>query len=159
MAVIENWINTLFFWRLNSGCIWKTTDFYTPIIWTGSSCWNHSTLLLQWKSSQRQYINECSTLSHFWWFLKIYILLIMLLQLSHFLLPFIPLCPVPHSHQNCLPLSSCPWVIHISSLASTFPILFVTFSSLWKTPSRSVPRSHRWNEATNTRSAWGEKAG
>ena len=57
--------------------------------------------------------------------LKIYILLIMLLQLSHFPL-FIPLHPahplLPTSHL----FSSCPWAIRISSLASTFPILFLT---------------------------------
>ena len=62
-----------------------------------------------------------------------YILLIMLLQLSHFFLPFIPLHLVP-----CLPpsfphLSSCPWVIHISSLASPFPILFLTSPCLFCT--------------------------
>ena len=55
-----------------------------------------------------------------------YTLLIMLLQLSHFT-PFIPFCPA-----HCLPptfplFSSCPWVVHISSLASPFPILFLTF--------------------------------
>ena len=45
----------------------------------------------------------------------------MLLQLSH---------PPPHSTPSCTPFpshippySSCPWVILISSLASTFPIL------------------------------------
>ena len=30
-------------------------------------------------------------------------------------------------------LSSCPWVIHISSLASPFPILFLTFPCLFST--------------------------
>ena len=30
-------------------------------------------------------------------------------------------------------LSSCPWVIHISSLASLFPILFLTFPCLFST--------------------------
>ena len=48
-----------------------------------------------------------------------YILLIMLLQLTHFFLPLSPSTQQP-------PLSSCPWVIHISSLASPFPILFLT---------------------------------
>ena len=57
-------------------------------------------------------------------FLK-YILLIMILQLSHFH-PFTPLCPA-HPVPPTFPLfSSCPWVIHISSLASTFPILFLS---------------------------------
>ena len=54
-------------------------------------------------------------------FLKIY-LLIMLLQLSHFP-PFTPSCtPLPSTFPH---YSSCPWVIHIGSLASTFPILFL----------------------------------
>ena len=43
--------------------------------------------------------------------------------------PFIPLHPAHYSHLHSLPFSSCPWVIHISSLASIsytilFPILF-----------------------------------
>ena len=59
-----------------------------------------------------------------------YILLIMLLQLSHFFLPFIPLYPVPSIPASFLHLSSCPWVIHISSLATPFPILFLTFPCL-----------------------------
>ncbi|KAF6104303.1 hypothetical protein HJG60_011281 [Phyllostomus discolor] len=55
------------------------------------------------------------------------ILLIMLLYLSHFLLPCISFSPVPHL-PICIPptLSSCLWVIHIRSLASPFPILFLT---------------------------------
>ena len=61
-----------------------------------------------------------------------YILLIMLLQLSHFspftlLHPAHPLPPtVPH-------YSSSPWVIHKTSLASTFPILFLPSSCLFST--------------------------
>ena len=43
-------------------------------------------------------------------------------------LPFIPLCPTtPLPPAFPTPLSSCPWVVHISSLASPFPILFSTF--------------------------------
>ena len=56
----------------------------------------------------------------------------MLLQLSHFS-PFIPLHPVPPSHPHSPPLSSCPWVVHITSLASTFPILFLTSPCLFST--------------------------
>ena len=56
-------------------------------------------------------------------FLK-YILLIMLLQLSHFFFPFSPSPLNPPSLQQSTHLSSCPWVIHISSLASPIPILF-----------------------------------
>ena len=61
-----------------------------------------------------------------------YILLIMLLQLSHFPLftPLHPAHPLPPTFPPC---SSCPWVIHISSLASTFPILFLTSPCLFST--------------------------
>ena len=41
-----------------------------------------------------------------------------LLQLSHFFLPVTPLHPAPPHFS--------PWVVHISSLASQFPILFLT---------------------------------
>ena len=43
-----------------------------------------------------------------------------------FFLPFITLCLVPHLPPSFPHLSSCPWVIHTSSLASPFPILFLT---------------------------------
>ena len=62
-----------------------------------------------------------------------YILLIMLLHLSHFLVLFIPLCPVPALPPSLPHLSSCPWVVHISPLASSFPILFLTSPSLLPT--------------------------
>ena len=58
-------------------------------------------------------------------FLK-YTLLIMLLQLSHFFSPlyYLPPCtPHPPAFPH---LTSCPWVIRISSLASPFPVLFLT---------------------------------
>ena len=50
----------------------------------------------------------------------------MLLQLSHFFSPFSPLpsTPIPSSIS---PFSSCTWVVLISSLASPFPILFLTY--------------------------------
>ena len=48
----------------------------------------------------------------------------MLLQLSHFP-PFTPLHPAHPLPPTFPPYSSCPWVIHISSLASTFPTLFL----------------------------------
>ena len=61
-------------------------------------------------------------------FFKTYIVLLMLLRLSHFpsftpLHPATPHIPPPHS--------SWPWVIQISSLASTFPILFLTSPCLF----------------------------
>ena len=54
-----------------------------------------------------------------------YILLIMLLQLSHFP-PFIPFHAAHTLSPAVLPFSSCPWVIYISSLAFPFPIIFLT---------------------------------
>ena len=51
-------------------------------------------------------------------------LLIMLLQLSHFR-PFTPLHPAHPLPPTFPSYSSCPWVILISSLASTFPTLFL----------------------------------
>ena len=48
--------------------------------------------------------------------------------------PFIPLCPA-HSLPLTFPLTlgSCPWVVHISSLVSPFPILFLTSPCLFCT--------------------------
>ena len=56
----------------------------------------------------------------------------MLLQLSYFFLPFIPLHPVrpPSSIPH---LSLCLWVIYISSLDSPFPILSLTSPCLFCT--------------------------
>ena len=48
----------------------------------------------------------------------------MLLQLSHFP-PLTPLHPAHPLPPTFLPYSSCPYVILISSLASTFLILFL----------------------------------
>ena len=69
--------------------------------------------------------------SIFTFIFKIY-LLIMLLQLSHFpsLTPF---HPAHHLPPKFPPYSSCPWVIFISSLASTFPTLFLPSLCLFST--------------------------
>ena len=65
-------------------------------------------------------------ISFFFLFLK-YILLIMLLQLSHCLPPsFIPLCPA-HPLPPVFPSLPCAWVVHISSLASPFPIRYLAY--------------------------------
>ena len=48
-------------------------------------------------------------------------------------LPFIPLHPAHPLPPTFPPYSSCPWVIHISSLASTFPILFLPTPCLCST--------------------------
>ena len=60
-----------------------------------------------------------------------YILLIMLLQLTHFL-PFISLHPT-HPPTRIPPFRTCPWVVHINSLASAFPILSLTSPCLFST--------------------------
>ena len=65
-------------------------------------------------------------------FLFLIYLLIMLLQLSHFR-PFIQLHPAQPLPPTFPPYSSCPWVILISSLASTFPTLFLPSPFLFST--------------------------
>ena len=65
-------------------------------------------------------------------FFKKHSLLITLLQLSYFP-PFVPLCPAHPLLPALLPFSSCPWVVHISSLVSIFPILFLTSPCLFST--------------------------
>ena len=63
-----------------------------------------------------------------------YILLIMLLQLSHFPPPLFPQpCTPPITCIPPPPFTSCSWVVHIRSLASTFPILFLTAPCLFST--------------------------
>ena len=59
-------------------------------------------------------------------------LLIMLLQLSHFC-PFTQLHPAHPLPPTFPPYSSCPWVIIVSSLASTFPTLFLPSPCLFST--------------------------
>ena len=61
---------------------------------------------------------------HLTFFLFLIYLLIMLLQLPHFP-PFTPLPPVHSLPPTFPPYSLWPWVILISSLASTFPALFL----------------------------------
>ena len=64
-------------------------------------------------------------------FLLNYILLIMLLQLCQLFSPLYPLLLYTPTLLHSAPLSSCPWVIHIRSLASPFPILFLTSPCLF----------------------------
>ena len=71
------------------------------------------------------------SLSFVWVFFK-YILFIMLLQLSHFFFHFIP-SALHHPSLQHFPLSSCPWVVHTSSLAFPFPIPFLTSPCLFCT--------------------------
>ena len=70
---------------------------------------------------------------NFRWFLK-NILLIMLLQLYHFCLPLSSSALYPTSlRHSSSPLSSCPWVVRISSLASPFLTLFLTSPCAFRT--------------------------
>ena len=66
---------------------------------------------------------QCCFLSLFYW-------------LCYYSFPiFSPIYPQsalhPSTHQHLLPFSSCQWVVYISSLASTFPILFLTSPCLF----------------------------
>ena len=51
-----------------------------------------------------------------------------------FFLPLISICYVPPPPPSFPHLSSCPWVVHISSLVSSFPILFLTPLSILYLP-------------------------
>ena len=62
---------------------------------------------------------------------KIYFIDYAITVVPSFLL-YTPFCPAPPL-PALPPLSSCPWVIHIISLASSFPILFLTSSCLFCT--------------------------
>ena len=55
-----------------------------------------------------------------------YILLIMLLQLSQFFLLCLPLPRTPNSPWHSPHLCLCPLVMHVSSLATSFPTLYLT---------------------------------
>ena len=59
-----------------------------------------------------------------------YILLIMLLQLSHFFFPFslLPCTPPPTNIPS--PLRSCPWVVHVFGLSISYTILNLPLSIL-----------------------------
>ena len=59
-----------------------------------------------------------------YFFIKIYFI-DYVITVVLFFLPFIPLHLVPPFLPSFPHLSSCPWFIHISSLASLFPILFL----------------------------------
>ena len=82
--------------------------------------------------------------------------MIMLLQLSHFP-PFISLQHAYTLPPAFSPFTSCPWVIHISSLASTCPLLFLTSPCLFSTyhlcylfsvPFPSLSSSHTPTDST-----------
>ena len=89
-------------------------------------------LALERKVPEYQYTHMYSINIYLFIYILIY-LLIMLLQLSH-LPTFTPLHPAHPLPPTFPSYSSCPWVIHISSLASTFPILFLTSRSIFYLP-------------------------
>ena len=68
------------------------------------------------------------------YFFKIYFIFYAVTVGHFFPLSFITLCPVSPTLPSAFShLSSCPWVVHISSLASPFPILFLIFPCLFCT--------------------------
>ena len=76
---------------------------------------------------------KCSFLLLFY----LYLFLIYFIDYAVTVVPFIsplyspqPCTPLPPAFP---PLSSCPWVVHVSSLASPFPILFLTSPCLFCT--------------------------
>ena len=80
--------------------------------------------------NSRLFFNPFFCISFFIFIFLMY-LLIMLLQLSHFH-PFTQLHPA-HPLPPTFPPYTCPWVILISSLASTFPTLFLPSPCLFST--------------------------
>ena len=88
-------------------------------------------LALERKVPEYQYTHMYSINIYLFIYILIY-LLIMLLQLSH-LPTFTPLHPAHPLPPTFPSYSSCPWVIHISSLASTFPTLFLPSPCLFST--------------------------
>ena len=85
-----------------------------------------------------------SSLSHSgrFYFIFLHIFIFILFFKIYFIDYAITVVPFPplYSPMPCIslppafpPFSSCPWVIHISSLASIFPILFLTSPCLFST--------------------------
>ena len=69
-------------------------------------------------------------------FLSIFIFLNIFIDYAITVVPFPPFTPLHPAHPlppTFCPYSSCPWVILISSLASTFPILFLPSPCLFAT--------------------------
>ena len=64
-------------------------------------------------------------------FIILYTLLIMLLQLSWFFPHCPPLPSTPHSLRQSLHHCSHPWIMHIGSVATPFPILYFPFPWLF----------------------------
>ena len=72
----------------------------------------------------------------FFLFIYLFIYFNIFIDYAITVVPFPPLHSTPHTHPlppTFPPYSSCPWVILISFLASTFPILFLPSSCLFST--------------------------
>ena len=93
----------------------------------GALLLRHGWLTLSWKISMSDILIPACI-----FFLFLIYLLIMLLQLSLFR-PFTQLHPAHPLPPTFPHYSSCPWVILISSLASTFPTLFLPSPCLFST--------------------------
>ena len=121
------------FWRLDWGQGASITGF-----WWGFPSWLGDVTLLTGVLTEpiivayvwgRRVGSKLSSISSFYF-------LIYFIDYAITVLPFSPLySPLPcnPSHPPSPPLSSCPWVLHISSLASTIPILFLTSPCLFCT--------------------------
>ena len=117
--------NQRFHTFLDRKTMWMNVD---AINWNGKKLCMEATLVEKQFNFQHIVWYWCEILAC--WLLFKYILIIPL-QMSQFFLPFISLCPALPSLQHLPSLSSCPWVMHISSLASPFPILFLTSPCLF----------------------------
>ena len=106
-------------WPLSSRDPWSNTTGTRPIHCNYTS--DITDELAEVPSTEQKH------LSFFWIYL-----LIMLLQLSHFH-PFTQLHPAHPVPPTFPTYSSCPWVILMSSLASTFPTLFLPSPCLFST--------------------------
>ena len=101
------------------------------LIWTWNNAWDSLVLELLIRS-YRLFSNSFKLSPQKHILLKNIYLLIMLLELSHFR-PFTPLHPAHPVPPTFPSYNSCPRVIHISSLASTFPKLFLPSPCLFST--------------------------
>ena len=74
--------------------------------------------------------------NYFSFFIFLYLFLTYFIDYAITVVPFpsfIPIWPAHPLPPTFSPLSSCPWIICISSWASTFPVLFLTSPCLFST--------------------------
>ena len=110
----------------DSHLFFKVTDWFLKCIW---ECKVYRIAFFFLK--RRSIMEKAMT-----FFFKIYFI-----DYAITVVPFFPplYSPLPCTSPPSFPhLTSCPWVIHISSLASPFPILFnyffLSITKLWLTP-------------------------